>query len=97
MMSALTKLVRLKVPLWPLRFANVVGVPGAILAFGSYRVWQTAATPFDAFSETLAVVAVTMLWPVVATSLGSGKPAGTRVFLGAKRLPPITAPWPART
>ena len=75
-MSVFTKLARLEVPLWPFRFANLVVAPMAILAFGSYRVWRTAATPFDEFSGILAVVAVAMLWPVFATSLGAGKRDG---------------------
>ena len=58
-------LAQLEVPRWPFKIANLVIFPIAILAFGSYRVWVTAATPFEEFSGILGVVTVALLWPVL--------------------------------
>ena len=68
-MANLEKLMQVNVPTWPFRIMNRCIIPLVIIGGGSWRVWQTAQTPFEEFAGVLLVMAAALLW---AIGFGSG-------------------------
>jgi hypothetical protein len=64
-MSRIAKFFRAEVSLWPFQWIGAVVFPLVIMSLGSYRVWATAATPYEEMMGITANVSLTLLWSLV--------------------------------
>ena len=51
-----------QVPSWPFDVANRAIVPLSIMAFGMWRTWLTATTPFEELTGLLLSIGVGLMW-----------------------------------
>ena len=75
-MSTVKQILSSSVPIWPFDLANRVLIPIAIMAFGMWRTWSTAQTPFEQTVGLLLSIAVALMW---GTYFAVASPHNTRM------------------